>query len=149
MEITLEDYTMMTGDDFAEHFEKDSAEALQKRFKLFMLLAVRRVRILIGESKTSDSDMSEVIQAEKDTDDEVLWQLLTARMIGVLLSEQEAMDNNGLAQKVVEDFRLQFDKNASPALTRYKEEMQDIIRHLQCARAIRIPKDRGERGFVI
>lgn len=142
MDITLAQYHLLTGNDFADGISGNPSTAeVEQAFSMIKNAAKLRLHILL--SAKNETELTEIAR-EKGM--EILLQLLLARMIGVILAEQEAQENIGLSQKVVEDFRIQFNKEASPAMAQYLEQNADIIAEFRGLNAIYYPRKRPAFG---
>lgn len=144
LNLTIEDYELITGDNFADNFENAPIEYTQSRFKMLCDLAKRRVQFLL-ENRTFEE-----ILAEKP-EDEILLKVLVSEMILMIISETQDLSNHGLASKVVEDFKLQFntkDGQSTPFQT-FLHQYQDIFNYFNGALKIRYPSNRDPQEFVI
>ncbi len=73
-----------------------------QNFDLFLNVATLRLNNLLSR------DIAEIIAPE----DLTLIKLLTARMMAVISDEQAQAQTRGIAAKAVEDFKIEYDKNA-------------------------------------
>lgn len=141
MEITPDEFKLLTGSAFADRLPLEMEGEATASFALLLKIAKLRLLTLLG-GKTE----SEVVAVAEEAGSEVLLQLLLARLIEVLLAEQTALDDHGLASKVVEDFRINFDTKASPAMEQFVKDHADLLAFFRGATTVRFPACETECG---
>ena len=88
---------------------RELTEREAQNFDLFREVAEGRLNNLLGRN-VSEIDVPE---------DLTLIRLLLARMIAVISDEQAEAQARGIVAKSVEDFKIEYDKNANTPLTEY------------------------------
>lgn len=144
MDITADEFKLLTGTDFADHFPDSTSDEVERGFGLYRRIATSRLLVLLGNKK--QSEVEAIAEKNQRTD---LLKLLLARMVEVLILEQQDFETHGFSQKVVEDFRITFDKRSSPALTEFIASHTDLLRQFADASAVRFPKRNVPRGFIV
>jgi hypothetical protein len=66
-------------------------------------------------------------------EDLTLIKLLIARMVAVLSDEQAEAQARGIVAKTVEDFKIEYDKDANTPLTEYVRQNEDLLKKYTAA----------------
>lgn len=118
--------------------ELDEREA--QNFDLFREIAELRLNNLLNR------EVAEITAPE----DLTLLKLLIARMVAVLSDEQAEAQARGIVAKTVEDFKIEYDKNANTPLTEYVRQNEDLLKkYTACTGEIRAGRTDDMADYVI
>ena len=122
MNLTLSEYACLTGRTFENaRAVVPAPESEQADFNTLLSVADARLTNLLGVRTLDDFTENQAKLAK----------LLLARLVEVLLLEQAEMARHGIASKVVEDFRINYDAKASSPMRMFVTRNSDILAKLQ------------------
>lgn len=111
-----------------------------QNFDLFLSVAEPRLDNLLNR------EIAEIT----DRNDLVLIKLLIARMVAVLSDEQAEAQSRGIVAKSVEDFKIEYDKNANTPLTEYVRQNEDLLKkYTACTGEMRAGRTDDVAEYVI
>lgn len=119
---------------------RELTEHEAQNFDLFREVAEGRLNNLLGRN-VSEIDVPE---------DLTLIRLLLARMIAVISDEQAEAQVRGIVAKSVEDFKIEYDKNANTPLTEYVRQNEDLLKkYTACTGEMRAGRTDDVAEYVI
>lgn len=119
---------------------RELTEREAQNFDLFREVAEGRLNNLLGRN-VSEIDVPE---------DLTLIRLLLARMIAVISDEQAEAQVRGIVAKSVEDFKIEYDKNANTPLTEYVRQNEDLLKkYTACTGEMRAGRTDDVAEYVI
>ncbi len=111
-----------------------------QNFDLFREVAEARLNNLLSRN-VSELDAPE---------DLTLIKLLIARMVAVLSDEQAEAQARGIVAKAVEDFKIEFDKDAVTPLAEYVRQNEDLLKkYPACTGEMRAGRTDDMTDYVI
>jgi len=111
-----------------------------QNFDLFCEVAESRLNNLLSRN------VSEIDAPE----DLTLIKLLIARMVAVLSDEQAEAQARGIVAKAVEDFKIEYDKDADTPLTEYVRQNEDLLKkYTACTGEMRAGRTDDMADYVI
>ncbi len=111
-----------------------------QNFDLFLNVATLRLNNLLSR------DIAEIIAPE----DLTLIKLLIARMMAVISDEQAQAQARGIVAKSMEDFKIEYDKNANTPLTEYVRQNEDLLKkYTACTGEMRAGRTDDMAEYVI
>lgn len=119
---------------------RELTEREAQNFDLFREVAELRLNNLLSR------DVSEMDAPE----DLTLIRLLVARMIAVISDEQAEAQARGIVAKSVEDFKIEYDKEANTPLAEYVRQNEDLLKkYTACTGEMRAGRTDDAADYVI
>ncbi len=119
---------------------RELTEREAQNFDLFCEVAEARLNNLLSRN------VSEIDAPE----DLTLIKLLTARMVAVLSDEQAEAQARGIVAKAVEDFKIEYDKDADTPLAEYVRQNEDLLKkYTACTGEMRAGRTDDMADYVI
>lgn len=111
-----------------------------QNFDLFRAVSEARLNNLLGR------DIAEIDAPE----DLTLIKSLVARMVAVISDEQAEAQARGIVAKTVEDFKIEYDKDANTPLAEYVRQNEDLLkRFTACTGGMRAGRTDDMADYVI